>query len=122
MKSPERCVRGASTGILAQRQGALKFEVRYKSGIFWLVFRETYPQIAFTVVVLGKTSAIQTEASVSALGVAAIQVLIDFFWQVRRYKFQPLIDQLHADADVAGCLGIIKSASPSARLVCPLDV
>ena len=36
----------ASTGILAQRQGPLDFEVRYKSGIFWLAFRETHPQIA----------------------------------------------------------------------------
>jgi hypothetical protein len=30
-------------GFLTQRQGPLDFEVRYKSGIFWLAFRVTYP-------------------------------------------------------------------------------
>jgi hypothetical protein len=34
-------------GFLTQRQGPLDFEVRYKSGIFWLAFRETYPQMVF---------------------------------------------------------------------------
>jgi hypothetical protein len=30
-------------GFLTQRQGPLDFEVRYKSGIFGLAFRETDP-------------------------------------------------------------------------------
>jgi hypothetical protein len=109
-------------GFLTQRQRPLDFEVRYKSGIFWLAFRETYPQVALTVVVLEKISAIQPEASAAPLAQRQSKLLIDFFWQVRRYNFQPLIDQLHADVDVAGCLGIIKPASPSRRFVGPLNI
>jgi hypothetical protein len=41
------------------RQGPSSCVTREK---FWLVFRETYPQIALTVVVLDKISAIPTEA------------------------------------------------------------
>ena len=111
-----------SNGFLTQRRESLDFEVCYKAEIFWLAFRETDPQIALTVVVLEKLAPIQPEASTAPLAQRWSKLLIQFFWQFRRYNFQALIDQLHADADVTGCLGIIQSASPSRRFVGPLDV
>ena len=77
-------------GFLTQRQGPLDFEVRYKSGIFWLVSKSLTRRSPFIVVALSRTSATQTEASVVPLSWPGS--LVDHFWQVRRYKFQSLID------------------------------
>jgi hypothetical protein len=86
---------------------------------FWLVFRETNPQIAFTCRPWENWRAIQTEASAAPLAQRRSKLLIDFFWQVQH--FQPLFDQLQADVDVAGFFGIIKPASPSRRFIGLLD-
>ena len=85
-------------------------------------FRKTCPQVAFTVVLPEKISVIQPEASATSLAQRRSKLLIDFLRQLRCYNFQPLIDQLHADVDVAGCLAIIKPASPSRRFVGPLKI
>ena len=78
-EKPERCVRGASTGLLARRQGAEISRPRYKNGIFWLAFRETRPQVAFTAfrptakLAPAKGCAAETHAQIVPLTEAAIR-------------------------------------------------
>ena len=105
-EGPERCVRGLLRAFWPKQTRA--FELRYKREIFWLVFREAHPQIAFAAFrPLRNLSSAKVAPQKLTLelflwrklrfATTSRKLLVHFFWQGLSQDFEPIIDQRHPD-------------------------